>query len=172
MLHTRPAPACGPATLTCCIHSTLQQRSLRLPSPSAAAWTGSCFHMSMLDWMIPRGPLQLQLSSTLFSSPVTTISTGPILVQPRQEEEMLCAVTSAPWKGACLFVFLSPWEKLQSPKVLQHQGRASSPCRRRPAAPRPMPPPRHPGLGVRRQWPAQDNVKETIHTHTLTHPPK
>lgn len=45
--------------------------------------------------------------STLFSSPVMTISTGRILVQLRHEEETLCIATRAPWKGACLFVYFS-----------------------------------------------------------------
>lgn len=109
--------------------------------------------------------------STLFSSPIVTTSTGRILVQLRHEEETLCMATSTPWKGAwfCLFIFLSPWEKLQSPKVLQHHRRASSSHRRRPAAPRPVPPSRHPCLGVGRQLPAQNNVKKATHAHT--HPP-
>lgn len=106
--------------------------------------------------------------STLFP-PVMTISTGRILAQLQHEEETLCMASSAPWNRACLFIFLSLWEKHQSPKVLQHQGRASSPHCWHPAAPWPVPPPRHPCLGVGRQWPAQDNVKKATHTHT--HPP-
>lgn len=76
-------------------------------------------------------------------------------------------------RPVCLFIFLSPWEKLQSPKVLQHQGRASSPRCRRLAAPWPLPPPGCPCLRVRRQRPAAGQHEGCdTDTLTLTHPPK
>lgn len=52
------APAHSPATLTCCIHGTLQ---LPLPCSATVGWAANCSHSSTLDQAIPRGPFQLQL---------------------------------------------------------------------------------------------------------------
>lgn len=75
-------------------------------------------------------------------------------------------------RPVCLFIFLSPWEKLQSPRVPQHQGRASSPRCRRLAGPWPAPPPGWPCLRVGRQRPARGSMKAATQTrsHSPTHP--
>lgn len=96
-------------------------------------------------------------------------SVGQIVMQLRHKEEMFCMATRMPRGPVCLFCwvfFLSLWEKLQSPKVQQHEGQASLPHRRHPSAPQPMPCSRHSCLGVGRQQPVQDNGKKATHTHT------
>lgn len=96
-------------------------------------------------------------------------SVRQIVMQLRHKEETFCMATRMPRGPVCLFIFLSLWEKLQSPKVQQHQGQASLPHRRHPAAPQPTPRSRYSCLEVGRQQPVQDNVKKATHIHT--HPP-
>lgn len=106
--------------------------------------------------------------STLFSSPVMTISTGRILVQLRHEEENALRRYQGSLEGG-LFVCL----------FFSHPGRSSRVQRCRSTKDEPphpaagtlqphglAPPPRNPCLGVGRQRPAPDNVKKATHAHT------
>lgn len=101
-------------------------------------------------------------------SPLSSRSTsvGQIVTQLRHKEEVFCIATRMLRGPVCLFIFLSLWEKLQSPKVQQHQGQASLPHHRHPAPHKACS--RYSCLGVGRQQPVQDSEKAA---HTHTHPP-
>ena len=114
---------------------------------------------------------------TLSNSSVSPLC-SPLPSRLLQLDEILCSydmrkkcsawLPPLPGRGpVCLFIFLSPWEKLQSPKVLQHQGRASLPHCRHPAAPWPAPPPR-PWDWEAAASPGQHEEGNT-HSHSPTH---
>lgn len=102
---------------------------------------------------------------------LSRLTSRQIVTQLRHKEEMFCMATRMPRGPVYLFIFLLLWEKLQSPKVQQHQGQASLPHHRHPAASQPMPCSRYSCLGVARQQPVQDKVRRQ-HTLTLIHPYK